>query len=194
MDTSGLSIGTRTGGYREGEQLVVAHWLGDESTPDGIKRLYYFDRDASYVQDEIGRLLFLVNRGDDPKFIDIKENRTYDWVLAPPGVNPDNENAFDMEITGDISSPYVTPPRNIMPPRPNFDAEENNTEIGRIGVTGYPNPAVTGSFIEVYASTDITQASVTVTTQGETVVREIYYGALEQGLHVFFLGWTQRCR
>ena len=79
VNTGGLSIGTRSGYYRTGEQLVVAHWLGDDDTPQGVKRLYYLPRQASWVQDERGRLMFIVAPNEKPYFIDVKTNRRYNW-------------------------------------------------------------------------------------------------------------------
>ena len=186
VDTSGLSVGTSDRQYQSGDQVAVVHWLGDESTPDGITRIYYFPRNLNWVQDEIGRLLYIVNRGDDPKFIDVKENVVYDWVLDPPGVNPENENAFNMNIIGTIDTPYRTTPADLNPPEPNFAAESEGTQIGKIAMHVFPNPVETGTFIQVDAVTDIIQATITITEQNETVVRTIFEGYLEQGTHIFF--------
>ena len=97
IDTSNLSIGTEDDEYTEGDQVVVAHWLGDEDTPDGIKRLYYLPMNASWVQDEIGRLLYIVNRGDNPKIVDVKDNVAYDWNMPAPTV--DRNSNFEMELS-----------------------------------------------------------------------------------------------
>jgi len=186
VDVSDLSIGTSEGSYTEGDQIIVVHWLGDDDTPDGIKRIYRLPRNATYVQDEIGRLLFVVSRGFRPLFIDVKENILYDWVLDPPGVNPENENAFDMNISGTIDTPYRTTPADLNPPTPNFSAEAEGTQIGKVAAVVFPNPVQTGAFIQVDATTDIIQATVTITEQNETVIRSIYEGPLEQGTHLFF--------
>ena len=89
VDTGALSIGTEAGEYTDGDQICVAHWLGDDDTLDGIKRLYRFPLNASWVQDKGGRLLFLAVPGELPYYIDIKENIRYFWGVKSPIVATD---------------------------------------------------------------------------------------------------------
>ena len=49
---------------------MVAHWLGDDDVPNGVKRIYYLSRDASWVQDEKGRLIFVVESPPDFRILD----------------------------------------------------------------------------------------------------------------------------
>ena len=104
------AIGTEAGEYTDGDQICVAHWLGDKDTPDGIKRLYRFPLNASWVQDKGGRLLFLAVPGEDPYYIDIKENVRYFWGVKSPIVATDaiaftnifREDSGDEEDLGDL--------------------------------------------------------------------------------------------
>lgn len=91
IDADSISLGANNGRYAntdEYDQLIVAHWLGDMDTPNGIKRLYCVPRDASWVQDEGGRLIFIVIPDVTAIFIDVKLNRVFDWVLRRPSNAP----------------------------------------------------------------------------------------------------------
>ena len=174
MGTSGLSIGTESNEYTSGDQLVVAHWLGDEDTSDGIKRLYYLPRTANWVQDEIGRLLYIVNRGDDPKIVDVKENMSYDWILDPPGAIA--ENAFEMTI---VEQGELNVNRDLAA------IVEGEVEKGGIH-TIFPTPSNTGVYIDIRAQTDITEVLVAVANVAGDYIRTLYEGSLAQGGHRFF--------
>lgn len=180
-DTNQLNIGLK-GQFTAGDQIAVLHWLGDEGTPDGIKRMYFFPKTATWVQDENGRLVYLVNRGDDPKIIDIKENEIFDWVLDPPGVNPDNENAIDMQIVG---QPELNVNRDFGLIEGDF-VQSGEIKIATTGFSSeYP-----GVFIDVRALTDIIDADVRIKDSGDNIVRTLYSGYLDQGGHRFV--WNGR--
>ena len=115
VDTTDLSIGTEAGYYTDGDQLVVIHWLGDEDTPAGIKRIYRLPHDASWVHDDRGRLLFIASPSEAPYFryyIDVKENIRYAWALRSPRVQPGieftdihrgSENLGNLEFERDVN-------------------------------------------------------------------------------------------
>ena len=91
IDPDSISLGTSNGRYAstiDNDQLIIAHWLGDADTPNGIKRIYCVPRDASWVQDERGRLIFIVIPDVDTVFIDVKLNRVFEWELPRPGNSP----------------------------------------------------------------------------------------------------------
>lgn len=62
-----------------GQQIAVVHRLADDEEP--IKRVYFLPKDASWVQDENGRLMFIVAPNTTPFFIDVKENVRHEWSL-----------------------------------------------------------------------------------------------------------------
>ena len=177
--TSTLSIGTEDDEYTEGDQVVVVHWLGDEDTPDGIKRLYYLPINASWVQDERGRLLFIASREDTPKFIDIKDNVVYDWVMDAPNFVPDG-SSFGMTPTGQG-------PLNVKRDLGLISA--GGIEKGGINAI-FPNPSSKGVYIDIRALTDITSATLEIRDAGGDAVRLLFSGSLAQGGHRFF--WDAR--
>jgi hypothetical protein len=159
VNTDTLSIGTDADEYTTDEQLVVAHWLGDEDTPNGITRLYYFPRDASWVQDEIGRLLYLVGRGQDPKIIDIKDNIAYDWVTTAPIAGTDD--AFSMEI---VNQDEINVNKDLLA------IEADKSEIASFNVF-QPDRSIKEAYIDIRAITDITSASLEVRDADGDLVR-----------------------
>ena len=71
--------------YRDGDQFVVAHWLGDEVS-DPVTRFYRIDADDSYVSSHRGRILYIA--GENGKyFIDVRKNRRYDWEFRSLQIN-----------------------------------------------------------------------------------------------------------
>ena len=179
IDTSNLSIGTADGSYTEGDQIIAVHWLGDDDTPDGIKRIYRLPRNATYVQDEIGRLLYIVSRGFPPIFVDVKDNALYHWDLTPPDADTDGSN-FDMAISGQLA---LNVNRDLAA------IESGDIEKGGI-TTVFPTPSTTGTYIDIRAQTDITNVLVAISTQDGDFVRVLYEGSLDQGGHRFF--WDGR--
>ena len=68
--------------YSEGDQFFVAHYLGD--TPDeAVTRYYKFPKNTHAVPIRKGRILLLAD-GENQHFIDVLNNRQYDWDLTPP--------------------------------------------------------------------------------------------------------------
>ena len=183
VDISGLTIGTSEGSYTEGDQIVVAHWLGDTDTPEGIKRLYHLPRGASYVQDEIGRLLFIVSRGFPPVFVDIKDNVTYNWDLTPPTTATDGSN-FEMRIAGQGA---LNVNRNLA------DIESGDIEKAGINFV-FPNPSSAGAYIDIRALTDVTFATLRILDAGGDTVRYLHEGPLAQGGHRFFFDGRNEAR
>ena len=70
--------------YRDGDQFVVAHWLGDE-TNDPVTRYYRFPKNTHWEQIQRGKILLLAD-GEHPYFIHVQENKRYDWTLKPPQI------------------------------------------------------------------------------------------------------------
>ena len=140
--------------------------------------LYYLPRTANWVQDEIGRLLYIVNRGDDPKIVDVKENMSYDWILDPPGAIA--ENAFEMTI---VEQGELNVNRDLAA------IVEGEVEKGGIH-TIFPTPSNTGVYIDIRAQTDITEVLVAVANVAGDYIRTLYEGSLAQGGHRFF--WDGR--
>ena len=68
--------------YSQGDQFVVAHYLGD-SIRDPISRYYRFSAETHHVSIRRGRILLLAD-GENKHFIDVINNRRYDWDLSAP--------------------------------------------------------------------------------------------------------------
>lgn len=178
VETSELSIGTAAGEYAEDDQLAVVHWLGDDDTPEGVKRMYYFPRHASWVQDEVGRLLYLVGKDMDPKIIDLKDNIAYNWVMTAPGVVPGSGASFNMTGPPDL---------NVNRDLPLIASDE--VEQGGIHII-WPQPATAGVYIDIRATTDITYVTLDIHDVAGNLIRQLYDGRLAQGGHRFF--WDGR--
>ena len=68
--------------HSEGDTFTVAHYLGD--TPDeAVTRYYQFPKGTHTVSVRKGRILLIAD-GENQYFIDVRENRQYDWDLTPP--------------------------------------------------------------------------------------------------------------
>ena len=68
--------------YSEGDQLIVAHYLG-ESDSDAITRYYKVSKDTHHTSIRKGQVLLLAD-GENKHFIDVINNRRYDWDLSAP--------------------------------------------------------------------------------------------------------------
>lgn len=179
-DTDALNIGTADGRYRSGDQIAVVHWLGDADTPEGIKRVYYLPRDASWVQDEVGRLLFVAAPGETPFFVDLKDNVVYEWRMDAPFIEGGSTASFNMSIAG---HPAINANRDL------DKIASGDYETAEL-VAVWPSPATEGVFIDVRAHTDITYADVYVVTNAGDIVRFVHQGRLAEGGHRFF--WDGR--
>lgn len=127
------SLGTNIGQWantREFDQLIVLHWLGDDDTPDGAKRVYAIPHDATWAQDENGRLCFVVVPGETPKIIDVKNNTRFEWRLQRPS-----------------NAPLITINRE---PSDEIDDASNASIYKKISDIGiYPNPFIGEGYITV---------------------------------------------
>ena len=167
MNDDNLGLGTTNGAYantRQFDQLVVVHWLGDEDTPAGIKRHYLLPRDASWVQDERGRLLYIADANENPIFIDLKDNVSYDWKLNAP-----SQGLFSMQLVGTDRS---------------FRAERTGFSLGTmLPVLDPTAPATLPFYIRAFANTELEDASVRITTDAGVVVKVLFEGVLPRGEH-----------
>ena len=78
-----VTLGTRPDEeihYIAGEQLVVAHWLGEKEN-DAVTRVYFLDADDSWVSSHRGRILYIAGK-NGKYFIDMQSNRRYDWDFS----------------------------------------------------------------------------------------------------------------
>ena len=83
--------------YSEGDQLVVAHAIGD-TVDESVTRYYKVPKDTHHASIRKGQILLLAD-GETQSFIDVENNRAYDWILTPPKViaiaHPDELPEFE---------------------------------------------------------------------------------------------------
>lgn len=195
VSQSVLPIGTTAADYTVGDQLVVVHWLGDSSEPDGVKRAYQLPRHASWVQDENGRLLFVVAPDTTPYFIDVKENVRYEWDLSridfPVFID------FTTIYHGDRELQQLSDQRNENAMRLGNveDVPSFRERIEDTTPTGY-----SPMYVVAQLATDIGEIEIAITQRDEflgfdAIARDdtevtLYSGPIKQGSYMWY--WDSR--
>ena len=184
-------VGTDDNHYTDGEQIAVVHWLGDEDTPEGIKRAYFLPRHASWVQDENGRLMFIAAPGEMSYFIDIKENVRYEWNLDR--IDFPVNMKFTTVHHGDWGTSNLGDERNE-----NAMRSEGIDWIYSSGIAGVSDPS--RFYAVVQAATDIKSLEVVIVQRQSTLGVDwlnpdddevtLYSGAIEQGSYIWY--WDSR--
>ena len=174
-----LEIGTENDEYIDGDQMAVVHWLGDEDTPDGVKRVYFLPRHASWVQDENGRLLFIAAPNTPSYFIDVKENVRYEWSLPVPS------------IEDSISFTTMTHDGVELKEMP-FRRDVNELRLGNKQIVSVFDEYLVGvaTYFDLNADTDIEEVEVYVQDINGDAVALLYAGPLEQGSYRWY--WDSR--
>ena len=102
IDDTQITIGTDAENapihYETGDQLVIAHWLGD-TEGDPVTRVYFLDAEDSWVSSHRGRILYIAGTAGK-YFIDLKNNKRYDWEFEALRITQvENNDGIDELIT-----------------------------------------------------------------------------------------------